>query len=67
MLTGKFVVLKDKQRLKFTNYDDIPSSFNHVISFEPDYPEPPHTSEQHEEIEKYKSYLQELLNRASGN
>ena len=67
MLTGKFSIRKDNRILKFTNFDDIPLSFNHVISFEPDYPEPPHTNEQHTEIEKYQSYLQELLNRASGN
>ena len=67
MLTGNFSIRKDNRILKFTNFDDIPSSFSHVISFEPDYPEPPHTNEQHTEIEKYQSYLQELLNRASGN
>ena len=45
MLTGKFSIRKDNRILKFTNFDDIPSSFSHVISFEPDYPEPPHTNE----------------------
>ena len=67
MLTGNFVILKDNKRLKFTNFDDIPSSFNHLISFVPDYPEPPHTEEQHKEMESYQSKLQELLSRASGN
>ena len=67
MITGHFVILKDNKRLKFTNFDDIPSSFNHLISFVPDYPEPPHTEEQHEEMSTYQSKLRELLNRASGN
>ena len=43
ILTGEFVVLKDKKLLKFTKYSDIPESFEHVISFKPDYPEGPHT------------------------
>ena len=64
---GKFTILKDKRILKFTNFDDIPLSFNQLISFEPEYPEPPHTEKQHEEMSTYQAKLQELLNRASGN
>ena len=66
-MIGKFTILKDKRVLKFTDFDEIPMSFNHVVSFEPDYPEPPHTEEQHEEMSTYQSKLEELLNRASGN
>ena len=57
-MDGKFTILKDKRVLKFTNFDDIPMSFNHLISFEPDYPEPPHTEEQHEEMSTYQSKLE---------
>ena len=64
---GKFTILKDKRILKFTNFDDIPSSFQNLVSFEPDYPEPPHTDEQHDYIATFETKLQELLNRASGN
>ena len=63
MLTGKFSIRKDNRILKFTNFDDIPSSFNHVVSFEPDYPEPPHTEEQHEEIEEWHNKFKELMKR----
>ena len=42
-MLGSFTILKDKRILKFTNFDDIPLSLNHLVSFEPDYPEPPHT------------------------
>jgi len=66
-MNGKFVILKDNEILEFKNFDDIPKSFNQVISFEPNYPEPPHTEEQHEEMSTYQSKLEELLNRASGN
>ena len=67
ILTGEFVVLKDKKLLKFTKYSDIPESFEHVISFKPDYPEGPHTREEHDFMETFNSKLQELMKRASGN
>tara|TARA_Y100000992_G_C20910572_1_gene325287 strand:- start:73 stop:279 length:207 start_codon:yes stop_codon:yes gene_type:complete len=66
-LTGEFVVLKDKKICKFTKYSDIPESFEQVISFKPDYPEGPHTEEEHKHMESFNSKLQELLSRASGN
>ena len=67
ILTGEFVVLKDKKICKFTKYSDIPKSFEQVISFIPDYPEGPHTQEEHNFMETFNSKLQELLSRASGN
>jgi hypothetical protein len=66
-LTGKFEVLKDKKVHKFTKFSDIPESFEHVISFIPDYPEGPHTQEEHNFMETFNSKLQELLSRASSN
>ena len=49
--------------LEFNNYDDIPQSFDNVIKFEPTSPEPPHTEEEHEEMETYNDKLKELLKR----
>ena len=57
----KFVVLKDGELLTFTQYDDIPRDFVHVIEFLPEIPPEPHTQEQHEEIEQWNSKLQELM------
>ena len=48
---------------EFNNYDDIPQSFDNVIKFEPTSPEPPHTEEEHEEMETYNDKLKELLKR----
>jgi len=67
MLIGEFVIKRNKKLERYNKFDDIPNSFEHLISFKPDYPEPPHTEEQHEEISTYQSKLRELLNRASGN
>ena len=67
MLTGKFSIRKDNRILTFTKFDDIPKTFSHVISFEPDYPPEPHTEEQHNLISKFNDYLKELMTRASSN
>ena len=67
MLVGEFVIKRNKKLERYDKFDDIPNSFEHLISFKPDYPEPPHTEEQHEEMSTYQSKLRELLNRASGN
>lgn len=67
MLLGEFVIKRNGKLERYNKFDDIPSSFEHLISFKPDYPEPPHTEEQHEEMSTYQSKLEELLNRASGN
>ena len=67
MLIGEFVIKRNKKLERYNKFDDIPNSFEHLISFKPDYPEPPHTEEQHKEMDTYQDKLQELLNRASGN
>ena len=67
MLTGKFVIRKNGKLEKYVRFDDIPNSFEHVISFKPDYPPEPHTEEQHNQMSKFDDYLRELMSRASYN
>ena len=67
MLTGKFVIRKNGRLESYNKFDDIPNSFEHVISFKPDYPPEPHTEEQHNQMSKVDDYLKELMSRASGN
>tara|TARA_B100000941_G_scaffold174671_1_gene124936 strand:+ start:453 stop:656 length:204 start_codon:yes stop_codon:yes gene_type:complete len=65
----KFVVMKDFKLFTYTEYEDIPTDFDHVIEFNPSIPPDPHTTEQHEEIEKWPARLQKLMEieRASSN
>tara|TARA_B100001057_G_C22807476_1_gene934063 strand:+ start:605 stop:808 length:204 start_codon:yes stop_codon:yes gene_type:complete len=65
----KFVVMKDFELYTYTEYEDIPSDFDHVIEFNVSIPEGPHTQEQHEEIEKWPAKLEKLMEieRASSN
>lgn len=57
----EFVVKRKGVLETYTNYDDIPKDFDHVIKFLPEIPEGPHTEEQHEEIESWNDKLQALM------
>ena len=58
-------IIKDKGNLTtYTNYEDIPKVFDHVIKFAPEVPEPPHTEEQHEEMDKWNDRLQTLMEKS---
>ena len=67
MLLGEFVIKRNGKLERYNKFDDIPSSFEHLISFKPDYPPEPHTEEQHNQMSKFDNYLKELMTRASGN
>ena len=67
MLIGKFVIKRNGKLETYNEFDNIPNSFEHLISFKPDYPPEPHTEEQHNQMSKFDNYLKELMTRASGN
>ena len=62
-MKGRYVILLDGILSHYSDSDDIPMAFDSMISFEPEYPEPPHTDEQHEEMEGMNDLLQELMKR----
>ena len=68
-MKGKFVIKIGSAIVTYEDFDDIPIEFDNLISFKPDAPEPPHSEEDHKEMEKYNEKLQELMRRenASGN
>ena len=49
-MKGEYVVKINGDLITYDDYDDIPSTFENVISFNPDWPEPPHTVEDHEPV-----------------
>jgi hypothetical protein len=65
----KFVIMVNGELNTYTEYEDIPETFDHVIEFSPEVPPPPHTEEQHDEIDKWNFRLQALMEkeRASSN
>lgn len=64
-MKGKFKVLIESEIKRYTDYDDIPDRIGAVISFMPDYPEPPHTEEEHALIHTFQDKLKELVQRES--
>jgi hypothetical protein len=59
----KFVILLNNELVTYDKYEDIPNSFDNVISFLPEIPDGPHSHEQHEEIDTWNDKLKELLKR----
>ena len=63
-MKGKFKVLIGSEVKRYTDYDDIPHKIDEVIQCLFDMPEPPHTDEEHEEIETYIPKMNKLLERS---
>jgi hypothetical protein len=66
----KFVIQRNGVLETYTQYEDIPDDFDHVIQFIPEIPDGPHTHDQHEEISEWHNKLQLLIqkeNRQYGN
>jgi hypothetical protein len=59
----KFTVMIDGNLHTYTQYEDIPEDFDHIIEFIPKIPDGPHTDEQHEEIEQWHKRLQTLIEK----
>lgn len=60
-MDSEFVIIRNGKLESYERYEDIPDNFQHVIKFKPYIPPPPHTEEQHEEIESWGAKLNRLL------
>ena len=60
-MKGEFIIKIGEELITYTDYDDIPNTFDHVIKFDPDWPEPPHTQEDHDLMEVFNDKLQVLM------
>lgn len=66
-LTGRFVFRVAGVPRTYRCWLDIPMAFEELIAFEPDIPPPPHTPEQHAEIERWEARLRWLLEGADAS
>jgi hypothetical protein len=68
-MAHEFVLLINGELKTYTNYEDIPETFDNVIKFIPEIPNEPHSQNEHDEIEKWNERLQLLMEkeRASSN
>ena len=53
----------DNKVVKVNNPEQVPESIMALISYKPVIPEPPHTDEQHHEIENHRNIFRELMSR----
>jgi hypothetical protein len=60
---GEYIIRIGASLHTFYDYNDIPLSFDNVISFLPESKEGPHTAHDHEELHKLNDMLKELLKR----
>ena len=60
-MAHEFTIIRKGKQETYTKYEDIPLDLDHVIKFLPDIPPPPHTHEQHEEIESWLGKFQKLM------
>ena len=58
-----FKILKNEKTRVYQAFEDIPKSFENVIAFKPEIPPPPHTEEQHNEIDSWGEKLKDLMKR----
>ena len=62
-MKGEFVIREGSAIITYGDFDEIPMEFDNLISFKPIAPEPPHSEEDHQEMETYNAKLQELMKR----
>ena len=62
-LTGTFVVKRDGELIEVDRCGDLPDTFDHIISFEPNIPPTPHSVNDHIAMSKWSEYLQILCSR----
>ena len=60
-MKGEYVIKINGELITYTNYNDIPNTFDHVIKFNPDWPESPHTQEDHDLMAVFNDKLQVLM------
>ena len=57
----RFVVRVGSELRTYERYEDIPAEFDHLIEFLPEIPPPPHTDEQHQEIDAWQPRFERLM------
>ena len=62
-MKGEFVIREGSAIITYEDFDEIPMEFDNLISFKPTAPEPPHSEEDHQEMDTYNAKLQELMKR----
>lgn len=66
-MKGEYVVKINGKLITYSDYNDIPDRFDHLIKFLPEVPPGPHTHEQHKQMEMWIELLQQLIAKEKAN
>jgi len=62
-MQGEYTVKIGNKLFDYTNVDDIPEEFDHLIKFLPTLPPEPHTPEEHDLIDSFMPKMREIQKR----
>ena len=62
-MAHEFIIRLDGKLKKYTDFVDIPESFDNLIKFLPEIIPPPHTDEDHRINDQWHDRLKELMKR----
>ena len=62
-MESEFIVKIGKKLFEYTNINDIPEKFDHLIKFVPTVPPEPHSEEEHELIDSFMDKFKEIQKR----
>ena len=60
---AEFQMIVNGELVLYDKYEDIPDEFDHVIKFLPDPIPEDHTEDDHDEMAKWNTRLQELMEK----
>ena len=60
---GEYIIFVNGRVETYTNWEDIPSSFENIIKFNPTPPPSPHSEEDHEYIETFENKLHYFMGK----
>jgi hypothetical protein len=60
---SEFQFIVNGELVTYDKYEDIPDKFEHVIRFEPNVPDEPHTEDDHAKMAVWNTRLQELMEK----
>ena len=62
-MKGRFIVKRGGHYVLHTDYDEIGLPFDELIAFEPEWPEPPHSEEDHRLMDSFTPKMRDLIRR----
>ena len=62
-MIGEYTVKIGKKLFNYTNVNDIPEEFDHLIKFLPTLPPEPHSQEDHDYINTFPNKFREIFKK----